>query len=369
MIQKIFSGDNLYDRIPEILAEHGCKSFMLVCGSSFKKTDAYAFICNMGIPYTVFSAFTPNPDFSEVWDGIDAFNSVGADTIIAAGGGSAMDVAKAIKMFYKTDRNTDYLKKPLPITDVPLLAIPTTAGTGSESTRFAVVYDNGVKQSVADASIIPNYAFLDHRFLKSLPAYQKKCTLLDALCQAIESWWSVNSDDESKEYSERAIKTMLKHYKAYVFDNSSEAAKEIMLASNYAGRAINITQTTAAHAMSYKLTTVYGIPHGHAVAVCLPNLWRFMVENPEKCNDDRGAEYLQQTFKDIAVALGEKSAFDGIERFEKLLSELEILPPQIKNDEVTMLAESVNTERLANNPAKLTKQDLCFLYKTLIGAE
>lgn len=127
--------------------------------------------------------------------------------------------------------------------------------------------------------------------------------MLDALCQGVESWWSINATDESQAYSKAAIETIIRYKNAYLKDFSAEAAEQMLLASNYAGRAINITQTTAPHAMSYKLTSLYQLPHGHAATLCLPAVWQYMTENPDKCIDKRGADYIASTFGQIAKAL------------------------------------------------------------------
>ena len=208
-----------------------------------------------------------------------------------------------------------------------------------------------------------NYAFLDANVLKSLPLYQKKCTLLDALCQGIESWWSVNSNEESKRYSKIALETILKYAHAYIFDNSLEAAENIMLAANYAGRAINITQTTAPHAMSYKISSLCHIPHGHAVAVCLPAVWEFMLNHMGLCIDARGKNYLHDIFLDIGKVFGVQTAEEAIRSFKNFLLELNTVSPSIeKKEDIALLAQSVNPVRLNNNPVKLDERALYELY-------
>ena len=139
---------------------------------------------------------------------------------------------------------------------IPLMALPTTAGTGSESTRYAVIYHKGEKLSVTHGSLVPKYAFLEPSVLKSLPLYQKKCSMLDAQCQALESWWSVNATDQSISYAKQSITLVLEHLDGYLANESTGNAG-MLLASNWAGRAINITQTTAPHAMSYKITSLF----------------------------------------------------------------------------------------------------------------
>ena len=261
-----------------------------------------------------------------------------------------------------------YLEQEYKDTGVKLIAIPTTAGTGSESTRYAVIYYDCKKQSVTHESIIPDVAILEPKVLKTLPLYQKKCTMMDALCQGIESWWSVNSTDESKEYSKIAVESIMKWWKEYIFENTDESAQHIMNAANYAGRAICITQTTAPHAFSYKITSLYGLPHGHAVAVCLPEIWTFMLHNPDLCIDKRGKDYLIGVFHQIAQSMNVTTPQDAVLYFRKMMKEMSLANPVSTNkeQEVDILSHSVNPVRLKNNPVKLNESSISNLYFDII---
>jgi alcohol dehydrogenase class IV len=361
-MQKIISGANAHKEIENILKSLKSKKYMLVCDSAFEFLEIKDYFKGLDIPKVVFSDFTVNPLYQDVCKGVELFNSEKCDTIVAVGGGSTIDVAKCIKLFCKMDNTQNYLEQEFKDTGIPLIALPTTAGTGSESTRYAVIYYKGEKQSITSQSIIPDFAVLEPSVLKTLPIYQKKCTLLDAFCQAIESWWSVNSNDESREYSKIAVESIVKNYKEYLADPTDDILSEIMTASNYAGRAINITATTSAHAMSYKMTSVYGIPHGHAVAIGLPHIWEYMIANPQNCIDSRGEEYLLKTFNDIAVSMGCSDATQAVARFKELLKELEIEGPKATKEELDLLTASVNVGRLKNNPVALSKEVLYDLY-------
>lgn len=346
----------------------GSAKSMIVCGRSLSSLSIKEDIELLKTNHLFFSDFAPNPLYESIEKGIDLFNQEGCDTLIAVGGGSAIDVAKCIKLFCRMSDGKPYLQQRYEDTGVKLIAIPTTAGSGSESTQHAVIYYQGQKQSISHESILPNIAILEPSVLATLPFYQKKCTMLDALCQGIESWWSVNSTDESKEYSKIAVETIMANWRAYIFDNSPAAAKEIMLAANYAGRAINITQTTAPHAFSYKLTSLYGLPHGHAVAVCLPVIWEYMINHLDKCIDKRGAEYLSQVFFDIASALQGENAATAIAIFQSLLKDLELIHPfdSASTDHIEILADSVNPVRLKNNPVRLEMETIQKLYQHII---
>ncbi len=363
-MQKILRG---IKSLGEALA--GSSKVLLVCDSSFPFLNIREDIENMGIPYVVFSDFTPNPLYEDVCKGVDIFNITQCDTILAVGGGSSMDVAKCIKLYCRMDKEKLYLDQEYKDTGVKLIAIPTTAGTGSESTRYAVIYYDGKKQSVTHDSIIPDVAILEPKVLKTLPLYQKKCTMLDALCQGIESWWSVNSTDESKEYSRMAVETIMKWWREYIFENTDESARQIMEAANYAGRAICITQTTAAHAFSYKITSLYKLPHGHAVAVGLPEIWQYMIDNIDGCIDGRGQKYLAGIFSDISKAMGCNDPDAAITMFQKMLSEMDIngLVAINRDEEIDILSHSVNPIRLRNNPVELDEETIKSIYDRIIN--
>lgn len=329
----------------------GSRKVLLVCDSSYPFISigprVESAISGVGSPLLKFSDFASNPLEESVLKGVDLFTKEGCDTLVAVGGGSSIDVAKCIKL---------YAKAP----ETKLIAIPTTAGTGSESTRFAVIYAQGKKQSITDDCIVPNFAILEPSVLESLPLYQKKCTMMDALCQGLESWWSVNSTDASRTISRRAVQMILSNWCEYLASGGTHLSGGVaMEAANLAGQAICITQTTAPHAFSYKLTSMYGLPHGHAVAICLPEIWDFMLANIEKCSDPRGAQYLQGVFEEISQLITP-------EGFRALLAELELTAPSAAEGDIAILAASVNPIRLANNPVPISQQEAGEIYSRIL---
>lgn len=363
-MQTIFKG---IEHLNEAL--EGSTKVLIVCDSSFPYLPVKDAINNIIIPYTFFTDFTPNPLYNDVCKGVDTFQQSQCDTIIAIGGGSSIDVAKCIKLYCKMDKTDIYINQEYKDTGIKLIAIPTTAGTGSESTKYAVIYFNEKKQSVTHDSIIPNVAILEPKVLMTLPLYQKKCTMLDALCQGIESWWSINSTEKSILLSKKAIETILKWWREYIFQNSYEAAQNIMGAANYAGQAINISQTTAAHAFSYKLTSIYKIPHGHAVAIGLPQIWEYMLDHIDKCVDPRGSCYLNKVFLNISNAMGCATSKDAIKKFYRMMREMGISNPISlnKDQDVENLAHSVNPIRLKNNPIELNEHAIMQIYYNIVG--
>lgn len=347
MAQQFYWG---IDNLSAVLHDRGVKRFLLVCDSSFPYLNIRDRIEHLDIPYVKFDSFQPNPLHDDADKGRAVLEENGLDFIVAVGGGSSMDVAKCIKL--DSGRN------------ITILAIPTTAGTGSESTRHIVVYRDGKKESLGNPSVIPDIVLFEPKVLKTLPVFQKKCTLLDALCQGIESYWSVNANDESRPLSRKAIETIVEFMDEYILCNDDLAAQRIMEAANLAGQAINITQTTAAHAMSYKITSNYGIPHGGAVAICLPVVWETMVG----ClGNDTGSDLYRQ-FVDIATFLGYSSVSDALKWFSGKLAEYEMPYPKARDYdfELEELAVSVNPVRLKNNPVQFSHEELKEMYRSIL---
>jgi alcohol dehydrogenase class IV len=352
--QKILQGTNQLD---SLLQKY--QNPLIVHGKAYEQCDIFRQIDQR--KHAEFIGFSSNPTYEQICDGVAAFRQGCHDAIIAIGGGSAIDVAKCIKLFWKMDDSMNYLEQPKRDTGIPLIAIPTTAGTGSESTQHAVLYYKGEKQSISHESILPDYAILIPETLDSLPVYQRKCAMLDALGQAIESWWSVASTKESIAYSYKALELIRTYWKEYIDFNSDTAKANILLAANYAGCAIHMTATTAAHAMSYKITSMYGLPHGHAVALCLSAVWRYMEEHTEQCADKRGAMYLKQVLCDISMVFPRQD-------YEELLKDLQIHRPisESKERDMELLVKSVNQTRLANNPIYLEETVLWHLYEEIV---
>jgi alcohol dehydrogenase class IV len=287
--------------------------------------------------YKTFSDFKPNPTYDDVTKAIKAFR--GCKSLASVGGGSAIDLAKAVKYYKCLDKKGNFVYK-----NIKHYAVPTTAGSGAESTRFAVIYINGEKQSLTHDALFPDAAVFVPQLLKTLPLYQKKCTLLDALCHAIESIWSNGATNESVKFARAAIEIIKRDYAKYL-DGDESATANIQQAANLAGRAINISRTTAAHAMSYKITTLFALPHGHAVALTMPALWRLIErDNPAKLKDEN---ITAQEFDKIVVDLGVETKLT------------------LTDAELDTLASSVNTTRLSNFPLALSTADLRAIYASI----
>ena len=303
-----------------------------------------------------FHGYHPNPDLSDCNAGMELFRASGCDGIVAVGGGSCIDTAKAIKASLLSDA-PDLLSRgilePNPEQTIPLIAVPTTAGTGSEATQTAVVYVNNRKVSLSHPLLRPDAVILDSQLLRDLPLLHKKCCALDALCQGIESYWSRSATEESRRHASIAILSVLEQFPAYL-DGDKDAARYMLRAAYESGLAIQITRTTAAHAMSYILTKTYDLPHGYACAVTLPVLWDRLNQDPE----------LSPVMQSLQALLGLRSLSDGPLLFRGLMSWLS-LPglPVPDGNEIRKLVSEVNAERLGNHPQKLTESDLEQVYR------
>lgn len=367
--QRILPVDGSYREVDDYLTEHGVQKILLVCGASIQqlKIGEYfqALHQRKNIEVIKFQDFQPNPRYESVEAGVRLFQKKKCDMIVAVGGGSAIDVAKCIKLFCCMEPKESFLRRQIEPNDVKLFVVPTTAGTGSEATRYAVIYDKGEKQSVQHDSCIPSAVLLDGTVLRTLPLYQKKATMLDALCHGIESFWSVNATDDSRKLSGEAI-SLIMEYKEEYLANHDRGNDRMLKAANIAGKAINITQTTAGHAMCYKLTTLYGIPHGHGAALCVDRLLPYLYSHIDKCRDPRGKSYLQTIFMELAQAMGCGDVKEAIELYHHVLIGLDL--PKIRlntSKDLEILVKSVNMERLKNTPVEITEEAMRDLYSQI----
>ena len=393
--QIVLGRRNLKEELKTLFMEKSWKRVFLVAGKSFLRLpigqDLEEIFSDLDLRTYHFSSFQANPLLEDVEKGIEAFYDFQGDVILAVGGGSALDTAKCIKLFSGLSKEKSYLEQEYTENGIPLITHPTTAGTGSESTPYAVIYQDGEKCSVEHESIYPRYRIEDARSLRTLPLFQKKATLLDALSHAMEAIWSKYSNEDSRSYGKEAISLILKHYKAYLMQDSeaeprvvaeaepeaiaeasslagkaiaeasNPAEKAIAEASNLAGKAIAVTRTTAGHALSYKLGSLYQLPHGLATAVVNRSLYPFMCKEKNRMTASENLLSLAKCFQG-------KTEEEGVRRYQAFLEELEILPNLHAGEgDLESLVNSVNVERISNHPISLTKEDIRLLYQEMLG--
>ena len=372
------------------------KTLLVTGNNSFNSSGAKALIedCFNPSEYVHFNDFEVNPQLKDALKGAQLAIDYKIDCIVAVGGGSALDIAKLIKAFlahaHVKAQSTQTLQEPssgqtantglvldvdaaekivrgeenIPPCAIPFIAIPTTAGSGSEATHFAVAYIDKQKFSVASPVLYPSANILDGSFLASAAPYQKAVNGLDALAQAIEGFWAVSSSEQSRGNSIEAIKLLMQHLPLAIKTNKIENLDAVMQAAHLAGKVINVTKTTAPHAFSYGFTSFYKVPHGHAVWLTLPSVFQLHCHaDSDSLNDPRGLEYFLQTMDDLCEALNIKDTVNAQQILQQFMTDLGVEPSMIKlgvdtQEKRQFLTGHVNIERLKNNPVKLSPEHI-----------
>lgn len=329
MAQTSYIGEGTIHKITDIVRELGVHKVLLVAGAhSYAASGAKAYLDEAlkDVEVQMYSDFHAVLEDEDVQKGIAVQNAFAPDLVVAVGGGHVMDAGKAINYY---------------ATRVPVVAVPTTAGSGAEATPFAVIYKNGIKTSLEGPEVLPAYAIVDPA-LNNAPRAAMLSAGLDALCQAIESCWARGGTDESREYATQALKlgwSALKNALA----GDKDARADMSIAAHLAGKAIAISKTTACHALSYGLTYKFGVPHGLAVALTMPAVMRHnAVALPQGITPEAFEDLLKRTEAPTLASFG------------------------VTSDAIAALSAEVDPERLGNNPKPLTKEDIIAIYTSVI---
>lgn len=373
MDQKVFFENKVDNHVlRKVLSENtNIKTILLVTGKqSYINCGADNYITNSinkDITLIRFFNFSPNPCVKDLKKGLQLFRKNKFDAIIACGGGSVIDIAKCIAFFANYHSTVeDYLsgKRNNNLNNIiPIIALPTTAGTGSEATHFAVLYWNKKKYSVASPLLLPKAAVINSSFTECMSSYQTACTGMDAFCQALEAYWSINSTKESRKYSAEAIKIIVKNIQSAVNNPNSRNRFMMATAAYNAGKAINIAKTTAAHAISYSFTSYYNIPHGHAVALTISDFFNYNSKiTKSECNDFRGHIFVKKRLGEIVELLGCKSYSEASSFIQKFILSIGLQISYkklgITEKNISDIVRKVNMERLQNNPRKISDEKL-----------
>lgn len=348
----------------------GTAAFVVTGKGSYKASGAEALLAAQlsGLRQLRFWDFHNNPRLEDAIRGRDACRAMAADLIIAVGGGSALDMAKLVAAFAaQQDEPLGYVlgDRTQAATRLPLVAMPTTCGTGSESTQFAVVYVDGTKYSLSHPSMLPTAAIVDPELLIGLPAQVVAASGMDALCQAVEAFWSVHSTEASRRYSQDALALVLAHLETAVLAPNATARDAMSVAANLAGKAINIARTTAAHAVSYPITSYFHVPHGHAAALTLPSFIEFNAAvTADDVQDPRGLAFVQARMAELVGwfgapdPAGAKARCAGLMATIGLATRLSELGISSGADLDTIVANGFNPQRVKNNPRCLSESGL-----------
>jgi alcohol dehydrogenase class IV len=370
MSRTMLFGTGAARRLGRVLDRFGARRVFVVTGAdSYERSGARAAIAvaTAGRDVVRFCGFGENPKLQDAVIGVEQLRNANCDAVVAIGGGSVLDMAKLVNVLATVpDRPHDAVTGVAPIRSrfAPLVALPTTAGSGSEATHFAVVYIDHAKYSLASPFARPDVVIVDPALTASASAGVTATSGMDALAQAIESHWSIRSTAASQAYSRRAIRLAMEWLPCAVNTPSPESRRGMSKAAHLAGRAIDITRTTAPHAVSYSLTSYFGVPHGHAVGLTLGD---FLVYNSEVAADDasdaRGAAYVRQSIAEIVALLGCRTPQDARERLRRFmesiglatrLQELGLATAQVRD----IVLDNINAERMSNNPRILTRDSL-----------
>lgn len=370
MNQKEFFGKGSINKLPKILSDLNSNNIFLVRGNrSYNISGAEGILNELLKNYSVtyFNEFTESPKLEDVIKGMDSLIETQCDTVIAVGGGSVIDIAKSLNILSFQEEKPESIitgKSKIINKGKPLIAIPTTSGSGSEATHFAVVYIGKQKYSLAHEFILPEHEITDPQLTFNLPPDITATSGIDAFSQAIESYWNVNANEESKKYSSEAITLIINNLIQAINTPDEESRINLSRAAHLAGKAINITKTTAPHALSYSMTSNFGTAHGQAVSITLGEFLEYNYNVSDKdLNSKKSLREVKNNLDELLLLLGCKDVREGKTLINELMHKAGLktkLPElNIKTEEDRrLIINEVNLERLQNNPRKITKESL-----------
>lgn len=363
---KICFGRNIRSEAAKLADKLQGKRGILIAGSHSVKSGMVQELVEQshGKLIKVFSEVSPNPDVSEVDKCAQIIREQNIDYIVALGGGSIIDCAKAVSVIALTNESVRKFYGtgiPIPEEHIPLIAIPTTAGTGSEVTAVSVLTDreNGKKMPMSSKGFYPEYALIDPQLTVTMPQNITAATGLDVLSHAIEAYWSKGHQPITDVLAIHAAKLVFS-YLPQVYENPTDilAREKMCEASLIAGLAFNLPKTTASHACSFPLTNLYHIPHGEACALTLDY---FVKINASEDNEHR--------VDTLAKLLGYTDAEELAEKIYALKTQMNLRTNlydlQLSEKQILELVHLSKHPNLENNPAEITETMLETMYKLL----
>ena len=292
-----------------------------------------------------FPIHTKNPDFFLIKEILLKIEKIKFEYIIAIGGGKTIDTAKILKYLLAIKK----LKK-------KLWVIPTIYGSGTEVTSSAVYYVNSKKYSIESKHIKPNKIINILKFSKQAPKFLVNISAMDCLCQSIESIWSLKANKISIKLAEKSLFLSYNFLNTKRVNINKSQQNNIILASKLVGQAMNITRTTAPHALSYSLTSHKNIPHGQAVGLIMKFLLK---KNLNKIKNNETIKIYKTIFKVKNINLINL-------KFTNLFDSLNLnIKLNLKKSDIRKYVNQISLERLANNPLNLTKKDINYIYNKL----
>lgn len=349
----------------DIILTNNIKTIFIVTGR-----NSYTMVEELIQPYLksvkIILFINSNTGVGTIKEGCIELKKSQADIILAVGGGANIDLAKLINTFSLLDES-NYISAIKGITTIDkkyssLIVMPTTAGTGSEATCFSVVYLGLDKYSVVSQYLLPDYVIVDYILVKGMPKYLQACTAFDAFSQAIESYWSVGATDTSRYYATKSMVLIKDNLLPSIQNKNKQNLVSMAHAAYLSGQAINISKTTAPHALSYYLSSQYNIPHGHAVALMLGVV--------AKMNIIEGDKKLQNTMQHIGYLLDIDDSTNFSQYWYNLMQQCglrtQLSEFGIKEADLSLIIDKVNIERLKNHPLMIDKKN--FIKELLLEA-
>lgn len=373
---ELISGAGSLAKLPDIIQKAGVSNVLLVTDPGIVKAGLIEKLKedleHHSIKFTVFDRVQPNPSILNVEDGLKEYQEKECKGLIAFGGGSAMDCAKGIGA-RATNPNKSILamkglfkvKKAMP----PFFAVPTTAGTGSETTIAAVITDseNHEKFVIKSMKVCPEVAVLDPELMKGLPPHITSTTGMDAMTHAVEAYIGLHGTSYTNDLSEKAVRLIFENLEDVYKDGSDlEKRNNMAIASFYAGAAFTRAQVGYVHAIAHNLGGIYGVPHGLANAVILP----YILEYSREAAEGKIAR--------LAIAGGfgkngespETLSKQFIEKIKELNANLDIPTtiPEIQEKDVSLIAQRALAEANPDYPVPkiMTQQECETLIRKLI---
>ena len=365
-------------RIGEIAGKYGKKAFLVTGKSSTKRTGILDLVCDFlqaeGIEAVIFNEVEPNPLTTTVMAGTKKCRDAGCDLVIALGGGSVIDCAKAIAFMTKNEGDiNDYIfMKKSSDKASPLVLVPTTCGTGSEGNSFAVLTnpETGDKKSLRSLAIVAKASIVDSCLCETMPKTILASVGFDALCHAMEAYLSKIAQPFSTMMAKEAMQLIGNHLLAvYAGDGTAADWDAVALASTLGGMAIGLAGVTLPHAMEHPASGLRDIVHGRGLAALTPAITKASVA---KAGDGGAAKMVLEKYAVISQALGGVDAYDCEERIRCFLGKLDLetnfTELGMEKADVEWMSSNcmkVSAAGVENHPVTFSQEEILGLYNSV----
>ena len=376
MPKQIISGEHALQQSKEVIRTLGTKA-LVVSGKVMNRIGNVRIVTNLldeiGIGWTVYDDITGEPDDVMIDGGVEAYKANGCDFLIAIGGGSPMDSMKAIgALITNPGKIADYMGKEITNPLPPMVAIPTTAGTGSEATQFTIITDTktSIKMLLKGTVLIPDVAIVDASFTVSSPKSVTNATGLDALTHAVEGYTSKKASPLTDVFAMDAVKRIFKYLpRAYANGEDMEAREEMILAALEAGVVINNSSVTLVHGMSRPIGANFHVPHGLSNAMLLKVCLTFALDGTYERFADLGRAIGAATEKENDETAA-KAFLDAIIQLCETLEVPTLAEYGVDKEAFFEVMDKMAEDAIAsgspgNTRKTTTKEDVLRMYKEL----